>query len=116
MFTLLCIMSMSTCSIGIVLLLKSRDVICYNANNIDYNVGSMEICGNEWYRGTLNGKHWKTKDMSVVETITASIGSNEIVDVDDILNKSVTAATLRGRSIQNVVNDYDKLLKQIQEI
>lgn len=63
MCTLLCISILGMgFGIGVVAVLKMQDENMYHSGNAGYNVGSWEDCDNGWYKGTLNGEHWKTRD------------------------------------------------------
>lgn len=83
-----------------------------NTDNIRrVNVGCWKNCSCGVYAGTFNGKHWKTSDADVFDTINRYIGKTPIVDVDDILTGRVGIS--HNSTTKQMIDKYDKLLDDI---
>lgn len=104
---------------GTVWFVKASTEGCFDCNggsqHLKRNIGSWEILGNGKYVGTFNGKHWKTRDTRVFDTINWYLGRDIIVDVDDILNGRVIKPVDAEQSTTDTLMDkYDKFLNDIE--
>lgn len=105
-------MSMSMCTLGIVWLLKSQDANCCNVNSIDHNVGSMEICGNGWYRGnnlTSSLDVRRQRSNNNYATNQSYVGFRQ--SYYDSKNVHESARQREERSIQKLIAEIEKIAK-----
>jgi len=88
-----------------------------NCYTLSKNVGRWKDCGDGTYRGTFNGKRWKTKDEGLAEEIIYCIGEEPVVDVDDILNKKIKYRQGRiQKASDSLISEYDKLLEAMESM
>lgn len=103
---------------GTVWLIKAHDAgmfSCEINSKSKYNTCYWERLDNGTYRGTFNGKPWKTNDETIIDTINWYIGRDIIVDIDDILNGSVVILTeTKQNDTDSLIDKYDKLLSDIE--